>query len=143
MINAIITGISQKLDAEFNGIDIYIDQIKQGLVAPCFFIMLLKPEESQVMGNRYHREHSFDIHYFPKLDSTSELYATSDRLMDVLEYIEFDGGLLRGTKRHSEIIDGILHFFINYNFHIIKEKANNPYMEQLKVEGKVKQDGNN
>lgn len=138
MINEVITGISQKLDAEFNGIDIYINQIKQGIGLPCFFIMLLAPSQMQIVGDRYYREQSFDVHYFSKTDNAFELNKVSDELMNALEYIVVDDGLLRGTKMHSEVVDGVLHFFVNYNAFTIKEKPKDKYMQQLKVKERVK-----
>ena len=143
MINELIMGISQALDTAFSDVEIHIDQIKQGLVGPCFFIMLLAPNQTQTIGARYYRENSFDIHYFPKKDNTSEINTVTDKLMNVLEYINFDGGLLRGTKIHSEVIEGVLHFFVNYNFYTIKDTIADPYMEQLDVKGKVKAYGGN
>lgn len=137
MINELIVGISQALDIAFSDVEIYVDQIKQGLTEPCFFIMLLSPSQEQVVGSRYYRENSFDIHYFPKTDNTSEINDVADKLMDTLEYINFDGGLLRGTKMRSETVAGVLHFFVDYNFHTIKDTVTNPYMEKLKVRGKV------
>ncbi len=140
MINELIIGVSQALDTAFSGVEIHIDEIKQGLVEPCFFIMLLKPKQEQMLGQRYYRENSFDIHYFPKTDNTSEINNVIDKLMDTLEYINFDGGLLRGTNIHSETVSGVLHFFVEYNFYTIKDKdkVKDPYMERLKVKGKVK-----
>ena len=138
MINELIIGISQALDAAFSDVEIHTDQIKQGLVEPCFFIMLIEPSQEQILGQRYYRENSFDIHYFPRKDNTTEINDVADKLMDTLEYINFDGGLLRGTKMHSETVAGVLHFFVDYNFHTIKDKINDPYMEQLKVKGKVR-----
>ncbi|ADZ84451.1 phage tail terminator family protein [Cellulosilyticum lentocellum] len=138
MLNELIIGISQALDAAFSDVEIHTDQIKQGLVEPCFFIMLLEPSQEQVLGQRYYRENSFDIHYFPRKDNTSEINDVADKLMDTLEYIKFDGGLLRGTKMYSETVAGVLHFFVDYNFHTIKDTITDPYMEQLKLKGKVR-----
>ena len=138
MINELVIGISQALDTAFSDVEIHVDQIKQGLVGPCFFIMLLEPTQTQIMSQRYYRENSFDIHYFPETDNASEINTVADKLMDVLEYISFDGGLLRGTKMHSETVAGVLHFFVDYNFHTIKDTITDPYMEQLKVKGKVR-----
>lgn len=143
MINRLIIGISQALDNAFSDVEIHIDKIKQGLRGPCFFIMLLAPSQEQVIGPRYYRKNSFDIHYFPKTDNTSEINTVADKLMNVLEYIDFDGGLLRGTKMHSEVIEGVLHFFVDYNFHTIKHTIDDPYMEQLNVKGKVNAYGGN
>ena len=71
MLNKIITGISQALDAEFNSEEneeytIYTEDVEQGLEEPCFFIFSLKPSSKQLVGNRYDRKYPFDIHYFPK-----------------------------------------------------------------------------
>ena len=138
MINELVIGISQALDTAFSDVEIHVDQIKQGLTSPCFFIMLLEPTQTHIMGPRYYRENALDIHYFPETDNTSEINTVADKLMDVLEYINFDGGLLRGTKMHSEVIEGVLHFLVDYNFHTIKDTIANPYMERLKVKGKVR-----
>ena len=140
MINELIAGISQKLDAEFDEIEIYTDKIKQGLSEPCFFIMVLNSKQDQMVGNRYYRNQSFDIHYFPKTDNTSELNEISDKLMNALEYIEFDGGLLRGTKMHSEIVNGVLHYFVDYNCIMTKQQYDE-YMLSLKVNEKVRVNG--
>lgn len=137
MINEIMSGISNKLDTEFKGIDIYTDQIKQGLTEPCFFIRLIKSEQKQIVGERYYRNQSFDIHYFPKTDNTSELNDILDKLINALEYIEFDGGLLRGTKMHSETVDGVLHFLVNFNL-ITTKRKHDEYMEILKMKERVK-----
>ncbi|MGG7150867.1 phage tail terminator family protein, partial [Clostridium neonatale] len=70
MLNKIITGISQKLDEEFNTEEnqeytIYTENVEQGLEEPCFFIFSLKPSSKQLVGNRYERKYPFDIHFFP------------------------------------------------------------------------------
>ena len=61
MINKIITGISQKLDSEFNSKDdkytIYTESIEQGFDEPCFSIVSLKPISTNLVGNRYKREY--------------------------------------------------------------------------------------
>ncbi len=136
MINELIIGISQCLDIHFTDIEIFIDEMKQGIVAPCFFIQLLNAGQEQIVGNRYHREQSFDVHYFPK-NSTSELNNMSDQLMNALEYIEVEGGLVRGTKMHSEVVDGVLHFFVDFNLIITKQK-HDEFMEKLKIKERVK-----
>lgn len=141
MINELTIGISQALDTAFSDVEIYTDEITQGLTGSCFLISLLKSSQVQVLGLRYYRKNSFDIHYFPKTESTSEINIVADKLMDILEYINFDGGLLRGTKMYSETISGVLHFFIDYNFYTVKEQVNSEYMEQIKVKGKVRSNG--
>ena len=49
-----------------------------------------------------------------------ECFAVADQLNAALEYILMDQDVLRGTKMKHKVIDGVLHFFVNYNFIVIK-----------------------
>ena len=109
MLNKIITGISQKLDEEFNteeneGYIIHTENVEQGLEEPCFFIFSLKPSSKQLVGNRYERKYPFDIHFFPDTElvdgiSTinNQINEVTERLFTALEYITVDNSLVRGT----------------------------------------------
>ena len=143
MLNKIITGISQALDAEFNSgneeYTIYTEDVEQGLEEPCFFVFSLKPSSKQLAGNRYERKYPFDIHYFPKSeDSNNEINEVTERLFTALEYISIDSGLIRGTSMNAEIVDNVLHFFINFNIIVKKEIPKDPYMEELELMEEVK-----
>lgn len=143
MLNKIITGISQALDAEFNSENeeytIYTEDVEQGLEEPCFFVFSLKPSSKQLAGNRYERKYPFDIHYFPKSeDSNNEINEVTERLFTALEYISIDSGLIRGTSMNAEIVDNVLHFFINFNMIVKKEIPKDPYMEELELMEEVK-----
>ena len=141
MVNDLIDGISVKLNQVFgDGVRIYSESVKQGLKEPCFFITVLNPTQNPMIGARYFREHSFDIHYFPSKDGgNQEIQDVASKLFDALEYITLlDGDLVRGTEMHYEKVDGVLHFFVDYNFHVIKHKAPDAYMEELKQTGFVK-----
>jgi len=138
MVNKIITGISQKLDSEFNSssddYEIYTEEVKQDFQEPCFFITLLSLDQSQIVGNRYSRIQPFDIQYFPSTtDINSEINEVTERLTEVLEYITANGGLARGTEMNAETVDNVLHFFINYNMIVKKDIAKEDSMENLKV----------
>ncbi|HOL87034.1 MAG TPA: hypothetical protein PLK32_06735 [Defluviitoga tunisiensis] len=141
MVNDLIDGISVKLNQVFgDGVRIFSESVKQGLKEPCFFIAVLNPTQNPMIGVRYFREHSFDIHYFPSKDGgNQEIQDVASKLFDALEYITLlDGDLVRGTEMHYEVVDGVLHFFVDYNFHVIKHKAPDAYMEELKQTGFVK-----
>lgn len=149
MLNKIITGISQALDAEFNDngneYTIYTELVEQDLEEPCFSIFSLEPSSKQIIGNRYKRQYPFDIHYFPDsklVDGIStlnnEINEVTERLFTALEYISIDSGLIRGTKMNAETIDNVLHFFINYNIIVTKDIEKEDPMENLKVSGKLK-----
>lgn len=136
MINNIITGISQKLDESFNlqeeKYNIYTDGVEQGLEEPCFFIFSLSPNQRQVSSNRYYREYSFDIQYFPSTTEINfELNEMVERLYQYMEYIMVNGELIRGTKMNAEIVNNVLHFFVNYNMYVTREVIKEESMEEI------------
>jgi len=144
MVNKIITGISQKIDEVFNSVNedytIYTENVEQDLKEPCFFIFSLKPDSTKLVGNRYKRNYSFDIHYLPKDlgNANNECNEVAEKLMDELEYITVDGSLVRGTEMSGETVDNVLHFFINFNMIVRKDIPKEDSMENVKVNSGVK-----
>ena len=148
MLNKIITGISQALDAEFNSENeeyiIHTENVEQGLEEPCFFIFSLKPSSKQLVGNRYERKYPFDIHFFPDTElvdgiSTinNQINEVTERLFTALEYITVDNSLVRGTSINAEIVDNVLHFFINFNMIVKKETEPIDTMGSLTIKQKL------
>lgn len=141
MVSKIISGIAGKLNAAFGeNYRIYRNDVEQGLQEPCFFIVPLSPTRQQVLGRRYRQDNPFDIHYFPSQSEQmqSEMDRTADQLFETLEYITLeDGDLLRGTGMRYEIIDNVLHFFVDFNLYLFRqeEKEN---METLESRVQVK-----
>lgn len=141
MLNETITGLAQKLDQLF-GYEIYWDEVEQGLNEPCFLIVCLSGSHEQEIDTLYERKQAFDIHYFPQAHKpTQEINSVIDALNMELEYITVDGNLVRGSKMRHEVIDGVLHFFVNYNVRIRKVVEPDPYMEDLEINERVKPNG--
>ena len=141
MVNDLIDAISIKLNQVFgDGKRIYSETVKQGLREPCFFIAVLNPLQTQMIGNRYFRQHPFDIHYFPAVqDNNNELQGMASDLFDALEYITLtNGDLVRGSEMHYEVVDGVLHFFVDYNMFVNKVEVPADNMETLTVNNDVK-----
>ena len=140
MINKIIDGISITINSEFgDAYEIYTESIEQGLIEPCFSIVCLNPTINQSLGNRYFRRNQFCIHYFPYTNEKQlECYTVGERLMHVLELIEIDGDLCRGTEMRYEVIDDVLSFFVNYNMYTYKEEVAEDMMESLHRNSDVK-----
>ena len=141
MINSIIESISIALNAEFG--DKYKNHReakKQDLKEPCFFIQCLNPTENLFFWKRYFRQNQFCIQYFPedKLHGKEECYAVGERLLNCLEYLDVGGDLVMGTKRKYEVVDGILHFFVNYDLFVYKVAESVPVMEEVSSETHVK-----
>lgn len=122
MLNNIIDGISVKLDKSFgNEYTIYSEDVEQGINEPCFFIVPINSSKVLYPNARELKKNSFDVHYFPKSnDKSFEINEIAEMLLEELEYIEIDGDLVRGTNMNFEIIDNVLHFFVDYNYFTIK-----------------------
>ena len=145
MINKIIDAISLAIDAEFNEAgqtqtyEIYTQLVEQGMEKPCFSIVLLNPSLELFRGKRYFRKNHFCIHYFPSTeDVQTECFGVQERLEDCLELITETNDLVRGTEMHGEIVDGVLSFFVDYDFYVYKDIESDPYMETLESSTSMK-----
>lgn len=141
MVNDLIDGISIKLNQVFgDGKKIYSESVKQGLKEPCFFIAVLNPLQTQIIGNMYLRQQPFDVHYFPIIQgSKNELHAMASDLFIALEYVTLiNGDLVHGTKMSYEVVDDVLHFFVNYDMRIRKVETPTDSMGTLTVKNGVK-----
>lgn len=141
ILSSIIVAIALDLDAEFgSGFTIYTEEIKQGFQEPCFFIAVLEPTQNQIIGNRYLIKHPFDIHFFPtETGGNAEIYNVAERMMDILEYIAVGGDLLRGSNMRYEVVDGVLHFFVNYDLHVLRvPDVPEESMESITIESNTK-----
>ncbi len=130
MINTIIQTVSITLDAEFTEkqYEMHMEEVKQDLVEPCFFIACLNPTTELFLGKRYFRQNKFVIQYFPesKENLQNECNAVAERMTWCLEYITIPGETkpIRGTKMNYEIIDGVLNFFVNYDCFVYRVEQN-------------------
>lgn len=135
-INEIQNGIASILFKSFK-YPIYIDEIKSDAQFPCFVIETLNTEQTHIMDIRYERRNDFDIMFFISDDDYIEAQQeqinpiTEDLYFD-LEYITLsDGSLLNGIDMSHRVTDGILHFKVSYEYHILKNKHNTDPMLTL------------
>lgn len=140
MINSITQSISISLNAEFGDeYTIYTESVEQGLNEPCFFVFCINPTNRLFLGKRYFRKNQFCIQYFPadKDRAKEECNAVAERLYSCLEYITVSGDLVRGTKINCEVADGVLNFFVNYDFFVYKAEPSDA-MEEISESVTVK-----
>lgn len=133
MINSIIAAVSQALNAEFgDACAVYTEKIVQGLREPCFFIACINPTNKPFPNKRYFRENQFCLQYFPADTNRAreECNAVAEQLYWCLEYISVAGDLTRGTQMHYEVIDDVLHFFVNYDM-FVNRLENIPLMAEF------------
>jgi hypothetical protein len=142
MIDEIRKAILRKINT-FRDKDtkIYSETIEQGFQEPCFFVKEVNTSHERELGNRYKRDHLYDIHYFPNPNSptkNADMRAMAEVLYEQMEYIEVAGRLLMGFDMKHEIVDGVLHFFVRYSMIVYKETEPIPLMENLEIEGGLK-----
>ncbi len=145
MLNEIVQGIARRLNAAFgDDYEIYQNKVEQGLQEPCFFVAVLPPPQpaKPLLGNRERCLNAFDVHYFPRqAGNNAELLAVAEQLLAELRFIELPGGgLLRGTSMRWEPVDGVLHFFVNYNT-LLNRQEEKPLMETLSFEQDITEKG--
>mgnify|MGYP001624748921 FL=1 len=122
--------------------NIYTEEVEQGFCEPCFFIQCLSQSEKEKLSERFLAQHSFVISYFPK-KGNAECWQVQKKLQYLLYYITLEeGSLLRGTNRKGSITDGVLQFFVNYDFPMKYKVKPDEKMEVLKVYGKTKRSKN-
>ena len=123
MIDKIVKAISLALNEEFgDGYKIYTEGVEQDMENPCFFIICNAPRNTLFLGKKYFRPNIFCIQYIPSTeDIRAECNSVIERLFECLEYIRVDNRLIRGTKMEPEVKDGILYFFLNYDFFVYKK----------------------
>ena len=143
--NQIKNAIMEKLKQEFPDYKRYGEEIKQGFQAPCFFLAVINTSSKQKMiGKRYQRTISLDVHFFPakQENQNEQMYDMRDLLYLILEVLHIDGQILRGSEMNYEIVDGVLHFFVDYKVFVYREVVKDPVMEDLNIERAVLRVGN-
>lgn len=138
-VNDVRRAVMSALAARFPDTRVYGERNEQGFVAPAFFVFMFPVFHTKELDRRYLRTHSFDIHYFPAGEYVNdEMHDVAEQLYDTLEIINVKGKPSRGTAMRHEIVDGVLHFFVDYTFHVVRPKPDDPKMRELDVEGALR-----
>lgn len=137
-INDVRHAVIAALNRQFPTIKIYGEEIGQGFEAPAFFVKPLSTAQTQELGPRYARMHSFDVHYFPLNGQNEDAFDIAEKLYEVLEVIEYNGVQYRGTNMNHEVVNRVLHFFVDYNVHVRRVAPEAPMMQNMEQEGYIK-----
>lgn len=123
-INDIMVAISRKLQTAFgSSYKKYMDEVPQGFATPAFFIQFLHLESIPQIGKRWKIHAQFNVQYFPK-NSASESSNMSLKVQRALNEVTLlNSVLMRSTSKSSEVIDGIGHNFMNFNFYLQEIEA--------------------
>lgn len=134
MLSKIIDGIAIQLNNIFgDGCTIYTEDVKQSLKEPCFLITHISSQSSELLSDRYRRENTFDILYFPKRSNDhAEMECIAELMYAGMNHITLTDGTIRnGTGMRHETVDGLLHFFVNYNTITKRREAKSEVMGEL------------
>ena len=141
MTEDIIEAVCAAIYTEFGeGYELYTEAVAQNMQTPCFFVMSINPKLERFLGNRYLRHTPIAVQYFPsdEQNARSECEAAAEKLFLILDQIPFDNGYINGTQVSSEIADGILNFFITYDFFVNRQEAAKPVMRNLTTTQEVR-----
>ena len=135
MLNKIIEAIALKLEQEFgNEIPVYTEVIEQSNSLQYFFVCLQTSKNKKMLGKRYLMEQKFLVQYYPgTVYKSSKILDVIEGLNTILEYIEVNGDLLRGTEMTSEYINNTLNFYVDFNFYTYRETEVKETMENLSI----------
>ncbi|MBD8521804.1 phage tail terminator family protein [Lysinibacillus fusiformis] len=116
-INDIQNAISVKLHEAFgDGYKKYIDEIPQGFKTPAFLIQFLNLEHIRQIGKRWKVTTLFNVQYFPENGLSVASNMTLKVQQALKEITLLNGSLMLSTGANSEMVDGIGHNFIHFNF---------------------------
>lgn len=135
--NQIRIAMTKALKKQFPDYKVYGEEIKQGFQAPCFFLAVINTNSKQKMiGKRYLRTISLDVHFFSEKneEQNEQMYEMGDLLYPLLEVLQLEEQILQGSEMNFEIIDGVLHFFVDYKVFVYRQTEPDVYMEKLNVE---------
>ena len=119
MVNSILNAVTKQLGTTFgNSYRYYVEDVEQGLVKPCFTAGLLIPLLRSRNHVLYDRTMPIVIHYFSdsKNKTKNDCYAKAEQIVECLEYLPFQGGLLRGEDISWQMVDDVLQVFVTYKF---------------------------
>lgn len=140
MIDMIMDAIAMKIHELFgDGHHIYKHKVEQDLQEPCFLITIVNYSKESLLNARSKRCLSIDVLFFPN-KGKSQCYDVSEKLTNELDIIKtIDDEQFLGTNMRSEVIDNVLHFFVNYNFILIVQNENVDSMESVVVNTTTKE----
>lgn len=131
-INDIMVAISRKLHEVFgSNYKKYMDEIPQGFKTPAFFIQFLNLEQVQQLGKRWKVNVQVNVQYFPKNGASESLNMSLKVQQALNEVALLNGNLMRSTSKSSEVVDGIGHNFMNFNFFLQEVREIDDFMDSI------------
>lgn len=134
MVNALLNAVTKQLGTHFgNKYRYYMEDVEQNLTKPCFTVDTLIPIQRSKSPILYDRTIPIVVHYFSdsKTNLKQDCYSMCEQLVNCLEYLSFNGGLIRGEDISWQIVDDVLQLFITYRFTTQRVVDEGEYIQTL------------
>lgn len=134
MVNEFLNAVTKQLGATFGGkYRYYVEDIEQNLTKPCFTVDMLIPLQRSKSPVLYDRTMPLVIHYFSdsKTNLKQDCYSMSEQIIECLEYLPFNGTIIRGENISWQMVDDVLQLFVTYKFTTKKVTAVEDEIETL------------
>lgn len=134
VVRSLTVALSTGLEGVFNKPCIYQDMLPMGYRSPCFFVNHVDTQVQLKLFNRYRVVANYDITYHPegRKFNSKEFSDVAEKMTYGLELIQLeDGNYVRGNNIRYEVQDGVLHFFITFDFFVIRAKDRGTKMQVL------------
>lgn len=135
-VNGVRNLVIQALEQRFPNMPVFGEEVAEEPDEPYFYVNLFAVAMNRELDRRYKRSHSFNIILYGV--TIEGMHDIAEQLYEQMEYINVDNYCIRGHKMRHEMVDRQLHFFIDYDIHVMREKRVEPVMQKLKQEGMYK-----
>lgn len=132
----IISLLAKTIKSKYPDSKIYIDEVKQGLKKPCFFIYQINAEHNKNTKDIFVRDYLFNIRFHTD-EGRGELNRVGNTLLEILEEIDYTSSVLRPYKLTYEVNEDVLHVFLGYRVRLYKEEEKGVAMKDMTIEGGI------
>ena len=142
VVRGLTVALSKGLESVFDNPCIYQDMLPMGYNPPCFFVKHIDTQVQLKLFNRYRVVANYDITYHPeeRKFNSKEFSEVVEKMTYGLELVQLeDGSYVRGSNIRYEVQDSVLHFFITFDFFVIRAKDRGTKMQVLHQRYRVKE----
>lgn len=130
-ISDIETAITRKLRQEFgSGYKLYTEEIPQNFTEPCFFVQFLNLEQFDRLGKQWRVNTFFNVQYFGT--GARNMTLKVQGALNIVQLV--NGQYMRATSQNSEMVEGVAHNFMSFNFTLAEVEAKE-FMESMSYRG--------
>lgn len=134
MVNDLLTAVTTQLGTTFGTTyHYYVENVEQDLMKPCFTVDMIQPMQRSRSPILYDRTMPIVVHYFTDnpLELKEDCYEMAEKTVECLEYLPFNGKIIRAENISWHIVEGVLQIFMTYKFKTMKVVESAPDMEIL------------